>query len=143
MPYNASGASFQPLAALASNSTPPVPPTILEALSGLTTAQLTANGALTAFTVTAAGVLVSAAQKRTTGILIITPTDQPPVTLGNILPSNGNPSFGGILSQTFVPPALGWTLQPGMSITLTPYNDPLYAILLAGTPNATLFYQNF
>ena len=142
MPYNASAQSFNPLATGLS-VTFPVPPTVTESLSGLTTAQLTANGALTAFTVTTAGVLVSAAQKRTTGILIVVPTDQPPITLGNVAPSNGNPSFQGVLSQTFVPPALGFTLPPGNALTLAPYNDPLYAILLAGTPNATLFYQNF
>jgi len=148
MPFNAAALSFMPLSALAAPNNPAaVPPTILEpdGNAGNSTAQLTTMG-LSSITVTTAGVTVLTASPRNTVSLVV-PTDQLAVTVSNnnsyygaqgALPSTWplcNPLQGGLIT----PPANGYNIQPGNSIQLAPYNDPVYAIVASGT--SLLFYR--
>src|SRR5271165_3700847 len=138
MPYNASGESFLP------NGGPfAVFPVLTEAYAGLTTAQCAANNALSSASVTATSGLVEAATPRNT-MTIIVPTDQPAVTFGNQNALAGviaaPPVSPPALTETFSPPSSGFTVAPGVSIQLAPYDDDLYAIVPAGT--ATVYFMD-
>ena len=150
MPFNATGESFIPLGGPFA-----VPPTITEGTqySGLTTAQLNVLPSLTSVSVTVATTTVQAAARRNT-MTIIVPIDQQAVTLGNqnpvsglineppqtIWPVSGSPQPVTSAATMTAPPTgfAGFTLPPGNSMVLAPYNDPLYASVPSRT--ATLFY---
>jgi len=148
MAFNAAALSFMPLSSLYNPFNPSaVYPSVLEpdGNAGNSTAQLTAMG-LSSITVTTAGVTVLTAAPRNTVSLVV-PTDQIAVTV-----SNNNSYYGtqGALPPTWplpnpaqgcniTPPANGFSIAPGNSIQLAPYNDPVYAIVASGT--SLLFYR--
>lgn len=138
MPYNSAGASFQPLGVA-----PIFQPSIKEptyTYSGLSSAQCAANSALTSVSVTSTVTTVEAAKKRTTGMTLIVPTDQPPVTFANVNTlSAGPPAFVTPINQTFTPGDPGFTVPSGGSIFISPFNDPCYAITPAGV-TATIYF---
>lgn len=138
MPYNSAGTSFQPLGVA-----PVFQPAIKEptlTYSGLTSAQLALNGSLTSVSVTSTATLVEAAKKRTTGMTLIVPIDQPPVTFANVATLvAGPPAFVTPINQTFTPGTPGFTVPAGGSIFISPFNDPCYAITPTGV-TATIYF---
>lgn len=141
MPYNSAGTSFVSRAVV-----PILQPSVKEGTldypSG-TTAQLTANAAWTSVSVTSTATLVEAAKNRTKGIVFAVPTDQPPVAFANLntlVAGQGLPIQA--VSQTFATTgAVGFTVPPGISVSVTPCNDAIYAITPSGF-SATIFFQD-
>jgi len=144
MPYNSAATSFAP-----QQIVPVFQPSIFgptRTYSGLTTAQCAANGALTSVSVTSSGATVEAATKRTNGITLIVPADQPQVTFGNDPASaaNGivalpNPPVTPITQTVSPPSSNGFAIPPGDSIFISPYNDAVYAVTPAGI-TATIYF---
>lgn len=138
MPYNSAGASFQPLGV-----NPIFQPAVKEptvTYSGLSTAQCAANSSLTSKAVTATATLVEAATKRTTGMTLIVPTDQPACTFANVNTlAAGQPTPIQPVTQTFTPVSPGFTVPAGGSIFISPFNDPCYAILPTGITGTIYF----
>lgn len=139
MSYNACGQAFAPIYGVALGVPQPYRLEVL--LSSLTTAQLAANGLLTQASISSAVTLVDTARIRKVRMQIYVPTDQAPVTLGNTINIAANAPLVGINSQTFVAPPSGFSLLPGQSLILQNYNDPLYAVCVAGA-SSTIFYMN-
>ena len=140
MAYNSTGTSFQPLGV-----NPVFQPAVSEptrTYSNLTTAQCAANSALTSVAVTsgATSVVVEAGKKRTTGMIVIVPTDQPAVAFGNIAAISPGPLLPVTpINQTFTPSSPGFTVLPGNALSLNPFNDPMYAVTPLGVA-ATIYF---
>lgn len=142
MPYNSAGTSF------ASRQIVPIFQTSVK--EGTidyppgTSAQLAANSAYTAASVTATASQVEAAKNRTTGMIISVPTDAPcGVAFANLSTVvAGQPTPIQSVSQTFATTgAPGFTVPPGGVLALTPFNDALWAICPTGfTP--TIYFQD-
>ena len=132
MVYNSSGYAFEPIGGPFAPSL-----TIKSSIAGLTAAQCASTGYTASSSITTAVTLVEAGTPRKS-MTIIVPTDAQPVTFGNdnsLVGTIGAPPAPPITpaKQTFTPPASGFTVPPGSQIVLTPYNDPLYAIVPVGT----------
>ena len=140
MPFNASGASFQP-----ATTVPIYNPAITEGAgyNGLTTAQCAANNNLTSVSVTSTVTTVEAAKVRTNGMIVVVPTDQPQVTFGNQNTIQGIPqqltAAQQVTNSGLSPPQPGFAVPPGTSMQLNPFNDTMYAITPSGV-TATIYY---